>query len=302
MAERRVLITGSSGLIGSALIPFLESHGYEVTRLVRSRDKTVPNRIYWNPEYDEIDSARCEGFDAVVHLAGKNLSHGRLTGKRKQRALDSRVRGTTLLSGTLANLQRKPRVLISASGIGFYGERGDETLTEASTKGRGFLSDLCSDWEQSTAPAAEAGIRVVMLRTAVVMARSGDPLKTQSLLFRLGLGGPLGNGKSWFSWIALTDHLRAIHHVIGTESLSGPVNSTSPQPVRQKEFAKTLGQVLSRPALIPVPGFALKLRFGNDLGEAALWSQRVLPEKLTRTGFRFELPDLEAALRHELGI
>lgn len=296
---RRVLISGSSGVIGTALLRLLAQSGYQVSRLVRSREETGPDAVYWNPARSEIDTARCEGFDAVVHLAGVNLAGGRLTGERKRKVVESRVLGTSLLCRTLAQLERQPRVLVSAAGIGFYGERGEEILTEQSGKGNGFLADLCRDWELATVPAAEVGIRVVRLRTAPVMTRTGDPLKTLMLVFRLGMGGPLGNGRQWFSWIALADHIRAVHHAMETGTLSGPVNSAAPHPVRQKEFARTLGQLLHRPAIFPVPEFALNLRFGRELGQATLWSQRVIPEKLTESGFTFQFPDLETALRHE---
>lgn len=298
--RKRVLISGASGLIGSALIPLLQENGYEVTRLVRSHDETGSDAIHWNQATGEIDTARCESFDAVVNLAGRNLSQGRLTGKRKQEAYDSRVRGTSLLANTLSKLERRPRVLVSASAIGFYGDRGDETITEASSKGNGFLADLCRDWEAATEPAMSAGIRVVRMRTAVVLAKTGGALKSMLPAFRLGLGGPLGNGQQWFSWIALYDHVRVFLHVLNTDSLTGPVNSSSPEPVRQNDFARTLGKVLSRPAIVPVPEFALHLRFGRELGDATLWSARVLPEKLTRSGFRFDYPDLESALQYEL--
>jgi len=295
----RVLISGASGLIGSALVSHLTARGYAVTRLVRSRSAVAADAVYWNPVTEEIDAARCEEFDAVVHLAGRNLSAGRLTGRRQREAFESRVRGTALLATTLAGLERRPRVFISASAIGFYGDRGDELITEATEKGQGFLADLCAEWEAATEVTGRAGIRVVRLRTAVVLSRAGGALKSMLPVFRMGLGGPLGNGRQWFSWIALEDHVRAFLQAIETESLMGPVNSTSPEPVRQKDFARMLGKVLSRPAVIPVPKIVLGLRFGQELGEATLWSQRVLPEKLQGSGFEFKYPNLEAALWHE---
>jgi uncharacterized protein (TIGR01777 family) len=300
-----VLVTGSTGLVGSALIAFLRAQGHRVTRLVRpaSRLQPTPDEpvVRWDPEAGMIEASGLEGHDAVVHLAGETLQ-GRWTAAKKARIRESRVRGTQLLCETLARLARPPRVVVVASAVGYYGDRRYETLTEDSPPGRGFLAEVCQAWEAATEPAAQAGLRVVRLRTGIVLSAAGGALRTMLLPFRLGLGGVIGNGTQYWSWIAIDDHVRAILHVIETESLQGPVHAVSPHPVTNYEFTKTLGRVLRRPTVLPVPSSVLRLVLGEVADELLLSSQRVLPTRLLASGFTFQFPDLESALRHVLGV
>jgi uncharacterized protein (TIGR01777 family) len=293
----RVLVTGSHGLIGSALIAALRARGDEVTRLVRSASPG-PGEARWDPEGGEIDAAALEGHDAVVHLAGEGIGEQKWTDEQKRRIMESRRKGTTLLAEAVARLAAKPSVLVSASGINFYGDRGDEELTEESPPGHGFLTDVVKAWEDATQPASDAGIRVVRMRSGIVLDPKSGALGRMLLPFKLGLGGPVGKGTQWWSWIALDDEVGAILHVLGDASLSGPVNFTSPQPVRQREFAAALGEVLHRPTLLPTPLFPLRLRYGSELvRELLLFSQRVLPARLTASGYGFRYPDVTSALR-----
>jgi len=240
-----------------------------------------------------------DGVDAIVHLAGEPIAK-RWTAERKRAIRESRVRGTELLARMIASLDRKPRVLVSGSAIGVYGDRGDELLDESSATGDGFLANVVSEWERAAAPASEAGVRVVLLRTGLVLSRQGGVLEKLLLSFKLGLGGPMGSGRQWMSWIALDDQLRAIEYALASPALSGPVNLVSPNPVTNAEFAATLGLVLARPALIPVPAVALELLFGEMARETILAGQRVLPRALVTAGFEFAHPTLEQALRFEL--
>lgn len=300
-----VLVTGSTGLIGSALVAFLKAQGHRVTRLVRpaSRFQPTPDEsvVRWDPEAGVVEASGLEGHDAVVHLAGESLQ-GRWTAAKKARIRDSRVRGTRLLCETLARLARPPRVVVAASAVGYYGDRRYETLTEESPPGRGFLAEVCQAWEAAAEPAVQAGIRVVHLRTGLVLSAAGGALRSMLLPFRLGLGGVIGNGTQYWSWIAVDDHVRVVLHVIETETLRGPVNAVSPHPVTNYEFTKTLGRVLRRPTVLPVPSFAVRLVLGEVADELLLSSQRVLPAKLLDSGFTFGFPDLEGALRHVLGL
>ncbi len=298
-----VLISGSSGLVGGSLRAALEAEGHRPIRLVRpgSRERSG-DTVRWDPSAGEVETGGLEGVDAVVHLAGEPL-FGRWTAAKKRRIRDSRVGGTQLLATTLAGLDRPPRVLLSASGIHYYGrDRGDEWLTESAPPGDGFLARVCRDWEAATRPAEEAGIRVVRLRTAPVLDPDGDFLKLQLPFFRLGLGGRLGSGRQWMSWIAMDDHVAGQLHLIDDERVRGPVNMCAPNPVRNAEFAQTLGRVLNRPAVMVVPRPAVGLLFGRDFAEEmAAASQRVRPGRLVdETGFRFRFPYLEDALRHLL--
>jgi uncharacterized protein (TIGR01777 family) len=297
----RVLVTGSSGLVGSALVPFLNSGGHRVTRLVRSKPRAAEAYALWDPEAGTIDASSLEGLDAVVHLAGESIAAGRWTAARKARILESRVKGTNLLTGTLAGLSQPPKVLVSASAVGFYGDRGDEVLREESPSGSGFLAEVCRQWEAATAPAAQVGIRVVHLRFGMILSAKGGALQRLLLPFRFGLGGRLGSGRQFMSWVALDDIVGAIHHALTTEELQGPVNAVSPTAVRNAEFTRTLGRVLRRPAVFPLPAFAARLAFGQMADELLLASQRVEPARLLASSYQFRFPELEAALKHLLG-
>ena len=298
----KVLISGSTGLIGSALTPVLTDAGHDVVRLVRSTPKSDGSEVHWDPESGSIDTDGLEGMDAVVHLAGENIGAGRWTRDRKERILDSRVKGTRLLCESLANLTQPPKVLVSSSAIGYYGDRDEETLTEESISGFGFLAEVCVAWELATEPVAETGIRVVHLRTGIVLSLAGGALQKMLPPFKMGVGGVLGNGQQYMSWIALDDAVGAIHHALITESVHGAVNNTAPHPVTNREFTKTLGRVLSRPTLFPIPSFGLRIMFGGEMAEALfLASTRVEPSRLVETGYTFQYPELEGALRHLLG-
>jgi len=296
----RILVTGSSGLVGRALVSFLESGGHEVHRLAR-HPGGGERRIEFDPEKGAAHPSELEGLDAVIHLAGDSIAKGRWTGEKKRRIRDSRVRFTRRLSETLAALRRPPRALISSSAVGFYGDRGDRVLRESDSPGGDFLSEVCLQWESATEPAALAGIRVVQLRTGLVVAGNGGALAPMLPLFRLGLGGRLGNGRQWWSFIAMDDLLYAIHHVLMTESVTGPVNATSPEPVTNAGFTRALARVLRRPAIFPAPRKALEIVLGGMAGPLLFASARVHPEKLLDSGFTFTYPSLDGALRHVLG-
>lgn len=293
----KILISGSHGLVGKALVNSLSRDGHEVVRLVRQARTAGSAEIEWHPEKGLIDAERLEGLDAVVHLAGESIASGRWTSAKKRAIFDSRVKGTTLLSESLAKLSRPPAVFVSASAIGYYGDRGDEQLTEQSAPGAGFLADVCREWEKATAPAAEKGIRTVNARFGIILDPTGGALKQMLTPFRMGIGGRLGDGKQWMSWIVLDDVVLAIRFVIDDDSVSGPVNFTTPFPVTNAEFTKALADELRRPALFPVPAFGVRLAFG-EMGDALLLSgQRVEPEVLSEKGFEFLLPRLTLALR-----
>jgi len=296
----RIAVTGASGLVGSRLVPFLRAGGHEVVTLVR-RQPRANSEVFWDPAAWEIDAAALEGLDAVVHLAGVSLATGRWTAARKQAILDSRVQGTGLLAQTLARLDVPPRVLVSASGIGYYGADTDGVLTEASPQGEGFLAEVCAAWEHAALPAANAGIRVVNARFAPVLASEGGLLGKLGPVYRLGAGGPIGNGQQVMPWIALDDLLGVILEAIANDALEGPVNATAPEPATNRAFAKALGRVLGRPALLPAPATALRLATGEVADEMLLASQRAQPARLEDVGFQFAFPTLEGALRHELG-
>lgn len=296
----RILVSGASGFIGSALLPFLSSKGHAVSRLTRARAGTREEEILWNPVARVIDLKKLEGFDAVIHLAGDPIAKGRWTPEKKAAIRDSRVKGTRFLSESLARLERPPRALLCASAIGIYGERGVETLTEESAPGKGFLAETGQEWEKACEPAAAKGIRVVNLRFGVVLSAKGGALQKMLPPFQLGLGGPLGSGEQVMSWITLTDVVGAIHHTLVTESLKGPVNITAPNPVTNRVFTKTLGAVLKRPTILPMPAFAVNLLFGEMGQDLLLAGTRVEPKRLKATGYRFQYPDLEAALQNSL--
>lgn len=295
----RIALTGASGLIGRQLSAFLTTGGHEVLPLVRR--PPGEHEIFWDPDRQEIELSRLEGLDAVIHLAGENIGAGRWSPERKAAVLESRRRGTLLLSEALAKLQQPPRVLLSASAIGYYGSRGDEALTEDSPAGEGFLTEVCEAWEAGTAPARAAGIRVAHMRFGVVLTSGGGALAQMLPPFKAGVGGIIGSGRQVMSWVALDDVIGALYHALFTESLEGPVNVTSPDPVTNAEFTRVLGKVLRRPTLFPLPAPAIRLLFG-EMGQALLLEgARVLPTKLEASGFRFQHPRLEDALRLELG-
>ncbi len=297
----KILVSGSSGVLGSALLPFLTAAGHSVTRLVRAEARVGAPEIWWDPAGGYLNPATVEGFDAVVHLAGENLAAHRWRSEFKARIKESRVKGTRLLAETLAKLSHPPQVLVSSSAIGYYGDRGDEVLLEESASGAGFLAEVCRDWEAATEPAAQKGIRVITLRTGFVLSASGGGLAKMLPAFRMGAGGVIGTGRQYMSWIAIDDLVAAILHAIVQDSVRGPVNAVAPNPVTNREFTKTLGRVLSRPTIFPVPAFAARLAFGEMADELLLSSQRVTPAKLLASGFTFQFPDLAPALRHLLG-
>jgi uncharacterized protein (TIGR01777 family) len=298
-APRTVAITGATGLIGTALATRLRASGYAVRRLLRSPRDAGPGDVVWDPARGALPPNALDGVDAIVHLAGEPVAH-RWTAERKREIRDSRVRSTELLAQAVRALQRKPRVLLSGSAIGYYGDRGDELLDETSAPGSDFLAQTCVDWERATAPAADAGVRVVLLRTGIVLTPHGGALARLLPIFRLGGGGPIGSGRQWMSWIGLADHVRAMLHALVTDSIRGPANLVAPNPVSSADFATTLGRVLKRPALVPVPAFALELLYGEMARATLLAGQRALPKRLMASQFEFAQPTLEGALRAEL--
>ena len=299
----RVAITGAGGLIGSALAESLRADGHEVLRLVRSPAQAeARDAVAWDPLAGSIDRAGLEGVDGVVHLAGAGVGDKRWTDARKQEVLESRTRGTGLLAQALTELDAPPSVLVSGSAIGFYGDRGDEELTEAKPPGGGFLANLVIAWEQAAQPAREAGIRTVLARTGIVLSTEGGAFPKMVLPFRFGVGGPYGSGRQWFSWVTLADEVAALRFLLEAGDVEGPVNITSPGSVRNKDFAKALGRALHRPAFIPVPELALKLVLGGQMAEEmTFFSQRVVPAALEGAGFRFAHPDVDAGLAAALG-
>lgn len=296
----KIAVTGSSGLVGSALVRFLTTGGHQVTRLVRTRPKPAGTDVHWDPVAGNVDAAGLEGLDGVVHLAGENIA-GRWTAAKKASIRDSRVKGTRLLADALARLSQPPKVLVCASAMGYYGDRGEELLREESAPGSGFLADTCREWEAAAGPAAQKGIRVVHLRIGVVLSPAGGALARMLPPFKLGGGGKIGSGKQYMSWISIDDLVGVIHHALATDSLRGAVNTVAPQPVTNLEFTKTLGRVLGRPTVFPMPTFAARLAFGEMADELLLASTRVDATRLTSSGYAFRYPELEGALRHLLG-
>ena len=296
----KILVSGSRGMIGSALVEALVRDSHQVTRLVRGTPGIGAGEVRWDPYGHRLDPATMEGFDAVVHLAGESIE-GRWTEDKKRRIYDSRVRGTELLCRILSQLPARPRVLVSASAVGYYGSRGDDVLDEGSTPGLGFLPQVCRDWETATQPASNAGIRVVMPRIGMVLSTSGGALPRVLPVFRLGLGGPLGTGRQYMSWITLDDLTRAIVYALGNESLSGPVNAVAPQPVTNWEFTTALARAMHRFALLPVPSFILRAALGLLADELLLSSTRALPRRLVDAGFSFQDAEIDAALQRLVG-
>ena len=289
----KIFVTGATGLVGRALTNYLRSVGDDVHPFARPTD--------WNPETGFINRERLEGCDAVIHLAGENIASGRWTASRKAKILDSRRKGTRLLAAALASLRHPPKAFISASAIGYYGDRGEEILDEESSPGRGFLAEVCKEWESATAAAADRGIRVVHLRTGIVLSAEGGALPKMVTPFKFGVGGMLGNGRQYMSWITLNDLCRVLDHVATNESLAGPVNAVSPTPVTNRVFTSALASAVCRPALIPVPPFALRLALGELADALMLASTRVVPVKLQESGFGFRDSDLSLALGKNVG-
>ena len=295
-----IAITGSGGLVGSEVTSALANGCHEVTRLVRRR--AGAKEVSWNPTAGVFDAARINGVDAVIHLAGENIASRRWSAQQKQLIRDSRVEGTRILCEGLADMEPPPKVLVAASAIGFYGNRGAEILDESAPAGHGFLANVCCDWEAATRPAEEAGIRVVNLRIGMVLSSRGGALAKILTPFKLCVGGITGNGQQYWSWIELSDVVGVVHHALVEDGLSGPVNAVSPQPVTNREFTETLGRVLSRPTIVRMPGILAKLALGEMANELLLSSARVVPTRLQKSGYEHHYPDLEQALRHLLSV
>jgi uncharacterized protein (TIGR01777 family) len=293
MNSARVLVSGVSGPIGAALVPSLKSRGSQVTRLLRGQ-ASGEDQISWDPA-KPLPPESISGFDAVIHLAGESVM-GRWTNAKKTKIRDSRILGTRNLAQSLAQAKDRPRVLISASAVGYYGDRDEELLREESPPGTGFLAEVCREWEGANQAASEAGIRTVQIRIGVVLSPSGGALQKMLPPFRMGVGGNIGSGRQWMSWVHIQDLVGAVHHILKTDLLQGPVNLVAPKPVSNADFTKTLGSVLSRPTIFPVPAFAAKLAFGPMAKEVLLGSQRVEPAKLIASGYPFQYPDLRKAL------
>ena len=294
----KILVSGSTGLVGTALIPALTGLGHEVARLVRTKARNPSKEMVgWNPEQGEIDSAGLEGIDAVVHLAGEPIAAGRWNAVRKQRIHDSRVVGTRTLCEAIAKLQQPPQTLLCASAIGYYGDRTDETLTETSSSGNDFLAEVCREWERACDAARNRGVRVVSLRFGVILSRHGGALAKMLFPFKMGIGGVLGSGRQYMSCISIDDCVGAIVHSLNTASLAGPVNIVGITPVTNSEFTKALGRVLGRPTILPMPAFAARAAFGEMADALLLSSTRVVPQKLLESGYSFRHANLEAALQ-----
>ncbi|MES9523162.1 TIGR01777 family oxidoreductase [Streptomyces capoamus] len=298
MERSRIAVAGASGLIGSALVRSLTADGHEVVRLVR-RPPRAADEVRWDPERGHVDAAGLTGCDAVVNLAAAGVGDRRWTPEYKRSLRDSRVRGTAALAEAVAGLPRPPRVFVNGSAIGFYGDTGDRVVDEDAPPGDGFLAGLCVEWEGAAAPAREAGVRTVLARTGLVVARDGGAWGRLFPLFRAGLGGRLGDGRQYWSYIALHDEVAALRHLIDHDDLSGPVNLTAPQPLRNAEITAAMGRVLRRPAVFAVPAPVLRAALGEMAGDV-LGSQRVVPKRLLESGFRFAFPGIEEAIRAAL--
>ncbi len=294
-----VAITGASGLVGTALGHSLQDAGASVMPLVR-RTPRNDHEGQWDPASGLVDPTQLRDVEAVVHLAGEGIADGRWTDAKMRRIRDSRVQGTTALAQSLARMESRPRVLVCASAIGYYGNRGDAELDEWSEPGQGFLPEVCQEWEAATAPALDAGIRVVNVRIGIVLSPRGGALAKMLLPFKMGVGGVVGSGKQYWSWIGLADLVGVFRYAIDADDLHGPVNATAPQPLTNREFTRVLGQALHRPTIFPMPAMMAKLALGQMAEDLLLSSARVLPKKLEASGFQFEFPDLKSCLEHEL--
>lgn len=294
----KILVSGATGLIGSSLVLFLKQWGYKLFRLTHRPNKVDQDTFYWNPERREANTAQWEGFHAVIHLAGENIAAHRWTPAVKQKILESRVKSTQFLCETLLLLKKPPKLLISASATGYYGNRGEVELDETSSPGNDFLADVCRAWEAATTPVRRRGIRVVHPRIGMVLSSQGGALKKMLLPFRLGLGGVIGSGEQRVSWIDIDDVCRAMHHVISTPSLEGAVNFTAPHPVSNRDFTQSLGRRLHRPTFLPMPAFLARFLFGEMADALLLSGASVLPKRLLQSGFTFLYPDLQSSLQH----
>lgn len=299
--SKRIVVTGSTGLIGSALVPMLTTGGHQVTRLKRARNDSQPEDLLWDPTEDRFNGSRIDGVEAVVHLAGKNLTAKRWNDSFKARVRDSRVHGTRTLCEGLARMSNPPRTLVCASAIGYYGDRGDDPVDEQSDRGEGFLAEIADQWERATEPAKEAGIRVVHLRIGMVLSPRGGALAAMLPLFRYCVGGRLGSGHQYWSWISIDDVVGAVHHALLNESISGPLNAVAPFPVTNAEFTKTMNTILRRPNPLRVPKWILRTVMGEMADDLLLTSTRVVPKRLLETDYSYREPTLESALKHLLG-
>lgn len=296
----KIIISGASGLIGNDLVPFLTQAGYEVKRLVRKNAQLSPDEIKWDPNKGMVSHEDLEGAYAFINLAGENISSGRWSEKKKKSILESRLKATRCLTNTILRLKHPPQVFVNASAVGYYGNRGDTVLTEKSANGTGFLAHVCEEWEEAAKPLAAKGIRLLFARFGIVLSPKGGALAKMLLPFRLGLGGKIGPGTQYMSWISLEDLIGVIYYLLHTKDLSGPVNVVTPNPVTNLDFTKTLGKVLSRPTVLSMPAGILRLILGEMADEMLLSSQRASPQKLLDSGYQFCQPDLEQALSQML--
>jgi hypothetical protein len=296
-----VAVTGATGLVGTRLVHDLVAAGARPRRLVRGTPKSAHDEIEWSPESGIVRPEAMQGVDAVVHLAGESIASGRWTAAKKRRIRDSRVVGTTSLARSLAALPQRPTTLVCASAIGFYGDRGETILDERSEPGTGFLPEVCIEWERACEPARAAGIRVVNVRIGVIVSRQGGALASMLLPFKLGVGGKIGSGRQYMSWVSLDDVVGTILHALGHQEIAGPVNAVAPSPVTNAEFTRAMGATLHRPTVLPLPGFAARLALGQMADDLLLASTRVVPRRLEETGYRFVHPDLRGCLTAELG-
>ncbi len=296
----KILVSGASGLVGKPLVSALKSAGHDVTTLVREKSRVSLGSLYWSPQSGEIDLGAIDRCDAIVNLAGESIADGRWTSAKKQRIHDSRVQSTQTIASALARCPGRPRTLINASAVGYYGNRDGQWLDESSAAGDDFLAGVCRDWEAATRPAADSGVRVALARFGVILSGAGGALKKMLLPFRLGLGGKIGSGRQFISWIALDDVIAGLIHCLGNPAMSGPVNFVAPEDVTNAQYTKTLGRVLGRPTLFPMPAFAARLAFGQMADQLLLASQRAQPKRLLACGYSFKFPKLDAALRHVL--
>ena len=296
----KVAVTGSSGLIGSSLVSYLSKKDIVVSKILRENPED--DDISWKPENGDWDSDFTGGVDGIVHLAGENVASGRWTKAKKEKIRNSRIEGTKRLCEHILKLPTPPSVLVCASAIGYYGNRGVEFLNEGSSRGSGFLPDVCLGWEEAAESVSKAGIRVVNVRFGIALSKDGGALAKMMTPFKIGMGGKIGSGTQYMSWIAMDDVTGAIYHTLTTDSLNGPVNLTAPNPVTNKEFTTTLGEVLKRPAVVPIPAFAAKLAFGEMANDLLLASTKVAPKRLSDSGYKFQYPELENALKHVLDV